>query len=76
MLDTNEHVDVYTGHGEFISNKEIAVTAGEDKIILSSETIIINTGAVAIKPNIDGISTATGSITAQKSNNYPLNQVH
>ena len=52
MLDTNEHVDVYTGHGEFISNKE--------KIILSSETIIINTGAVAIKPNIDGIDTATG----------------
>lgn len=60
MLDTNEHVDVYTGHGEFISNKEIAVTAGEDKIILSSETIIINTGAVAIKPNIDGIRAATG----------------
>ena len=60
MLDTNEHVDVYTGHGEFISNKEIAITAGEDKIILSGETIIINTGAVAIKPNIDGISAATG----------------
>ena len=60
MLDTNEHVDVYTGHGEFISNKEIAVTAGEDKIILCGETIIINTGAVAIKPNIDGISAATG----------------
>ena len=60
MLDTNEHVDVYTGHGEFISNKEIAITAGEDKIILSGETIIINTGAVAIKPNIDGISATTG----------------
>ena len=60
MLDTNEHVDVYTGHGEFISNKEIAVTAGEDKIVLSSGTIIINTGAVAIKPNISGIDTATG----------------
>lgn len=60
MLDTNEHVDVYTGHGEFISNKEIAVTAGEDKIILSGEIIIINTGAVAIKPNIDGISATTG----------------
>ncbi len=60
MLDTNEHVDVYTGHGEFISNKEIAVTAGEDKIVLSSDTIIINTGAVAIKPNISGIDTATG----------------
>ena len=60
MLDTNEHVDVYTGHGEFISNKEIAITAGEDKIILCGETIIINTGAVSIKPNIDGISAATG----------------
>ena len=60
MLDTNEHVDVYTGHGEFISNKEIAITAGEDKIILCGETIIINTGAVSIKPNIDGIDTAIG----------------
>ena len=60
MLDTNEHIDVYTGHGEFISNKEIAVTAGEDKIVLSSDTIIINTGAVSIKPNIDGIDTTTG----------------
>ena len=60
MLDTNEHVDVYTGHGEFISNKEIAVTAGEDNIVLSGDTIIINTGAVSIKPNIDGIDTATG----------------
>ena len=60
MLDTNEHVDVYTGHGEFISNKEIAITAGENKIVLSSDTIIINTGAVAIKPNISGIDTATG----------------
>ena len=60
MLDTNEHVDVYTGHGEFISNKEIAITAGEEKIVLSGDTIIINTGAVAIKPNIDGISAATG----------------
>ena len=30
MLDNNEHVDVYTGHGEFISNKEIAITAGEE----------------------------------------------
>ena len=60
MLDNNEHVDVYTGHGEFISNKEIAITAGEDKIILCGETIIINTGAVAIKPNIDGIDTAIG----------------
>ena len=60
MLDTNEHIDVYTGHGEFISNKEIAVTAGEDKIVLSSDTIIINTGAVSIKPNIDDIDTATG----------------
>lgn len=60
MLDTNEHIDVYTGHGEFISNKEIAVTAGEDKIVLSSDTIIINTGAVSIKPIIDGIDTATG----------------
>ena len=41
MLDNNEHVDVYTGHGEFISNKEIAITAGEDKIILSVKQLLL-----------------------------------
>ena len=76
MLDTNEHVDVYTGHGEFISNKEIAVTAGEDKIILSADTIVINTGAVAIKPNISGIDTATGFYNSTEIQQYLLNLVH
>ena len=71
MLDTNEHVDVYTGHGAFISNKEIAVTAGEDKIILSADTIIINTGAVAIKPNISGIDTATGFYNSTEIQQLP-----
>jgi len=71
MLDTNEHVDVYTGHGEFISNKEIAVTAGEDKIILSADTIVINTGAVAIKPNISGIDTATGFYNSTEIQQLP-----
>jgi len=71
MLDNNEHVDVYTGHGEFISNKEIAITAGEDKIILCGETIIINTGAVAIKPNISGIDTATGFYNSTEIQQLP-----
>lgn len=71
MLDTNEHVDVYTGHGAFISNKEIAVTAGEDKIILSADTIVINTGAVAIKPNISGIDTATGFYNSTEIQQLP-----
>lgn len=71
MLDTNEHVDVYTGHGAFISNKEIAVTAGKDKIILSADTIVINTGAVAIKPNISGIDTATGFYNSTEIQQLP-----
>jgi len=71
MLDTNEHVDVYTGHGAFISNKEIAVTAGEDKIILSADTIVINTGAVAIKPNISGIDTAIGFYNSTEIQQLP-----
>ena len=71
MLDSNDHVDVYTGHGEFISNKEIAVTAGEDKIILSADTIVINTGAVAIKPNISGIDTAIGFYNSTEIQQLP-----
>lgn len=40
--------------------KKSPLPGREDKIVLCGETIIINTGAVAIKPNIDGIDTATG----------------
>lgn len=60
MLNTNPHVDVYTGHGEFTGNKEISVTAGDENIKLTADTIVINTGAIAIKPDIQGIDTAKG----------------
>ncbi|MDU6913384.1 MAG: FAD-dependent oxidoreductase, partial [Veillonella sp.] len=47
------------------------VTAGEDKIILSADTIVINTGAVAIKPNISGIDTATGFYNSTEIQQLP-----
>ena len=59
------------GMVHFISNKEIAVTAGKDKIILSADTIVINTGAVAIKPNISGIDTATGFYNSTEIQQLP-----
>ena len=40
--------------------KKSPLPLGKIKIVLCGETIIINTGAVAVKPNIDGIDTATG----------------
>nr|WP_251425164.1 FAD-containing oxidoreductase [Veillonella agrestimuris] len=71
MLDTNPHVDVYTGYGAFTSNKEITVTAGDDIIVLSAETIIINTGAVSIKPTISGIDTASGFYNSTEIQHLP-----
>ena len=76
MLDTNEHVDVYTGHGEFVSNKEIAITAGEDNIVLSGDTIIINTGAVAINLILMVSILQQVSIIVPKFNSFHLNLVH
>jgi len=43
-----------------LRNKNFGMLDNNEQIILCGETIIINTGAVAIKPNIDGIDTATG----------------
>lgn len=53
MLNDNENIVIYNGKGRFISNKTIEVTFNDDtKKELSSDIIIINTGA---KPNVINI---------------------
>ena len=60
MLDANEHVDVYTGRMvRFISNKK-SPYSWKIKSSYLVKQLVVNTGAVAIKPNIDGIDTAIG----------------
>ncbi|MWV45955.1 pyridine nucleotide-disulfide oxidoreductase [Paenibacillus sp. HJL G12] len=46
---------VFTGKASFESSREVKVEMQDETIILTAERIFINTGAVPIVPNIEGI---------------------
>ena len=48
-------VTVITGQARFTGPKQVEVTGGDDRLELSAETIIINTGATTFLPPIPGI---------------------
>lgn len=54
-LADNPNVTVYTGVGSFVSADTVAVRTATEEILLTSNQIIINTGAETIIPSIDGI---------------------
>lgn len=54
-LADNPNVTVYTGVGSFVSADTVAVRTAMEEILLTSNQIIINTGAETIIPSIDGI---------------------
>ena len=54
-LADNPNVTVYTGVGSFVSANTVAVRTATEEILLTSNQIIINTGAETIIPSIDGI---------------------
>ena len=57
-LADNEKVDVYTNTARFKDSKTVEILDGEDvKEELTSETIVINTGAKSNIPGIEGIDT-------------------
>lgn len=54
MLDSRETVTVIDGEASFTGPKTLKVTAGEDVMEVSAETIIINTGSVPRLPHVAG----------------------
>lgn len=52
----NAGVTLITGVARFVADKEIEVTAGEDKVFLTSDVIVINTGAIPVMLPIPGLS--------------------
>lgn len=55
-LADNPNVTVYTGTGSFVSSDTVAVRTATEELQLTSQQIIINTGAETIIPPIDGIA--------------------
>lgn len=61
LRDKNETVlrgagaELYTGQARFVADKVVEVTAGSDRLELTAETIVINTGAVSNVLPIPGL---------------------
>jgi pyruvate/2-oxoglutarate dehydrogenase complex dihydrolipoamide dehydrogenase (E3) component len=58
LLDVIDTVTVITGRARFIDAKTVEVTAGEDRLTISADTIVINTGAEPFVPDIPGLRTS------------------
>ncbi|MEU9979563.1 FAD-dependent oxidoreductase [Streptomyces sp. NPDC051014] len=63
MLDTLDTVTVVTGTASFLDEKRIEVAAGEDRLEITAEAIVINTGAEPLVPDIPGLRESACLIT-------------
>ena len=55
MLDAIDTVTVVTGRATFVDSKSVEVTAGADRLTIRADTIVINTGAEPVVPDIPGL---------------------
>lgn len=55
MLDQLDTVTVVTGTAAFLDEKRVEVTAGQDRLVISADTIVINTGAEPVIPDVPGL---------------------
>ncbi|MFG2077813.1 FAD-dependent oxidoreductase [Nonomuraea maritima] len=58
MLDTLDTVTVVTGRASFLDAKTVEVAAGDDRLTVNADTIVINTGSVPVIPDIRGMRTS------------------
>ncbi|MDQ1574958.1 MAG: putative pyridine nucleotide-disulfide oxidoreductase [Microbacteriaceae bacterium] len=58
MLDVIDSVTVITGRASFVDAKTVEVTAGKDRLTISADTFVINTGAEPFVPDIPGVHTS------------------
>lgn len=64
MLDTIDTVTVVTGRARFVDSKTVVVAAGEDRLTIDAETIVINTGSEPIVPDIPGLRRSAHLVTS------------
>jgi len=63
MLDTIDSVTVVTGTAAFLDDKRVEVTAGEDRLEITADTIVVNTGAQTLVPDIPGLRASAHLVT-------------
>jgi probable pyridine nucleotide-disulfide oxidoreductase len=64
LLDTIDTVTVVTGRAAFADPKTVEVTAGADRLTFTADTIVINTGAEPVVPDIPGLRASTYAMTS------------
>jgi pyruvate/2-oxoglutarate dehydrogenase complex dihydrolipoamide dehydrogenase (E3) component len=63
MLDSIDSVTVVTGTASFLDDKRVQVVAGDDRLEITAETIVINTGADNVLPDIPGLRDSAHLVT-------------
>ncbi|MFE7169917.1 FAD-dependent oxidoreductase [Streptomyces sp. NPDC057616] len=63
MLDTLDTVTVVTGTASFLDEKRVEVVAGGDRLEISADTIVINTGAEPVIPDVSGLRDSAHLVT-------------
>lgn len=64
MLDTIDTVTVVTGRATFTGPKSVEVTAGAERLTITADTIVINTGAEPVVPDIPGLRASKHAMTS------------
>ena len=64
MLDELDSVMVVTGTAAFLDEKTVEVTAGTDRLEITADTIVVNTGAQNAVPDIPGLRASKHLVTA------------
>jgi probable pyridine nucleotide-disulfide oxidoreductase len=54
MLAEVDTVTLVDGHAEFIGPHQIEVTAGDERLVIDADTIVVNTGSLPVAPHIEG----------------------
>ena len=64
LLDTPETATVLTGRAEFTDPHTLLVTAGDDRLTVTADTIVIDTGAEPVLPPIPGLAGSAHVVTS------------
>ncbi|UYM07717.1 FAD-dependent oxidoreductase [Solicola gregarius] len=54
MLAEVDAVTLIDGHARFIGPHQVEVQAGDDRLVIDAETVVVNTGTIPAAPDIEG----------------------
>ena len=61
MLADLETVTLVDGRARFVAERTVEVAGGEDRLRITAPTVVVNTGAVPVRPDLPGIDAAIAS---------------